>query len=56
MKTKIAAILYLIVQSLIFGEILDGPANIRKEPNGEILYSVKDGEEIEVPTRGDKPT
>lgn len=48
MKTKIAAILYLIVQSLIFGEILDGPANIRKEPNGEILYSVKDGEEIEV--------
>ena len=35
----------------IIGERIDGPANIRNKPNGEILFELRDNALVEVATK-----
>ena len=37
----------------IIGERIDGPANIRNKPNGEILFELRDNALVEVATKSD---
>lgn len=38
----IAIFLFVFLSSNLFGQYINGPANIRDKPNGEILYSIND--------------
>ena len=42
-KTIICAILFLTLLSPTYAESIDGPANIRDEANGKVIYSLNDG-------------
>ncbi|RLD56832.1 MAG: hypothetical protein DRJ05_10695, partial [Bacteroidetes bacterium] len=43
MKYLIGVFLMIILSSICNAEIIDGPANIRTQPEGEILFSIEDG-------------
>lgn len=46
--TKILTGLILLTSTMTFAERIDGPANIRQEIKGEIIFSINDNVEVDI--------